>query len=211
MKSLYFSATFEEGDAPVWRRFSVPMNYTFTQLHDCLQILFGYSGSEEYEFVMEEPKLRITADADLYERYLFLHSEAGKAYLEEKREEGHEIDLSVEVAWAEDLPLDPLTLKNRTFSYIYDFSDEWVYRLELLDILEDGPEVPALRDGLGNAPFEACGGLDGYYELVEVLTNPNHPDNEAIHMWVDEMGYSFYDEDDVNDALRAYGESQNEK
>lgn len=207
MKSLYFSAVLEDGEAPVWRRFSVPMNYTFEQLHDCLQILFGYSGNEEYEFVIDEPKLRITCDSDLYERYLFLKSDAGKAYLEEKREDGFEVDTSVEVAWAQDLPLDPLTLKYRTFSYIYDFSDEWLYKLELLDIIEDGPGVPMLREGLGNAPFEACGGLDGYYELVEILTNPNHADNESIRMWVDEMGYRFYDEEDVNDALRAYGES----
>ena len=38
MKSLYFSATLRDSAAPVWRRFSVPMTYTFTQLHDCLLI-----------------------------------------------------------------------------------------------------------------------------------------------------------------------------
>ena len=84
MKSLYFSATLRDSAAPVWRRFSVPMNYTFTQLLDCLQIMFGYSAREQYEFVIEEPKMRITVDSDLYESYLFLKSDAGKAYLAEK-------------------------------------------------------------------------------------------------------------------------------
>lgn len=210
MKSLYFSATLRDSAAPVWRRFSVPMNYTFTQLHDCLQIMFGYSDREQYEFVIEDPKMRITVDSDLYESYLFLKSDAGKAYLAEKAEEGFNVDNSVEVVWAEDLPLDPMTLKHRQFHYIYDFSDDWTYDIELVDIIEDGPDVPVVREGLGNAPFEACGGFDGYYELVDILTTPEHPDNESIRVWTEEMGYRFYDHDDVNDALQAYGEAQND-
>ena len=58
--------------------------------------------------------------------------------------------------------------------------------------------------------FEACGGFDGYYELVDILTTPEHPDNESIRVWTEEMGYRFYDHDDVNDALQAYGEAQND-
>lgn len=188
----------------MWRRFCVPMEYDFAKLHDVLQILFGYSGREGYEFVFDDPKLRITADVDLYERYRFLKSDAGKQYLAEKEKEGYAVDMSVEVAWAEDLPLEPLTLKHRQFRYIYDLSDEWTYDLELIDILEDVPPVPALREGMGTAPFEASGGFAGYYELMDVLTTPSHPDNAAIHAWVDAMGYTFYDKDAVNDALRAY-------
>ena len=112
--------------------------------------------------------------------------------------------MSVEVAWAEDLPLDPLALKHRQFRYIYDFSDDWTYDIELIDVLDDVPPVPALREGMGNAPFEACGGFAGYYELMDVLTTPDHSDNAAIHAWVDEMGYKFYDKDEVNEALHAF-------
>ena len=46
MKSLYFSATLRGAEAPVWRRFCVPMEYDFAKLHQVLQILFGYSGRE---------------------------------------------------------------------------------------------------------------------------------------------------------------------
>ncbi|MDO4281443.1 MAG: plasmid pRiA4b ORF-3 family protein [Peptococcaceae bacterium] len=208
MKALYFSATLKDSVAPVWRRFAVPMNYTFQQLHDVLQIIFGYSGKEDFEFVFKNPKLRITMEKDLYERYLFLQSDEGKHYLAHKKEEGFAVDTSVEVAWAETLPLDPLTLKHREFEYIYDFSDDWTYDLELVDIIEEGENFPVVREGLGNAPFEACGGFDGYYELVDILTTPDHPDNEEIRVWVEEMGYQFYDQDDVNDALRIYGATQ---
>lgn len=207
MKALFFSATLRGAEAPVWRRFCVPMDYDFAKLHEVLQILFGYSGREGYEFVFDDPKLRITVDTDLYERYRFLKSDAGKHYLADKEKEGYAVDMSVEVAWAEDLPLDPLTLKHRQFRYIYDFSDDWTYDIELIDILEDVPPVPALREGLGNAPFEACGGFTGYYELVDILTTPSHPDNAAIHAWVEEMGYQFYDPEEVNKALRHYAEN----
>ena len=204
MKALYFSATLRDSEAPVWRRFCVPMNYNFTQLHDVLQIIFGYSGKEAYEFVVTDPKMRITVDTDLYESYRFLHSEEGKQYLAEKEEEGFTVDTSVEVVWAEDLPLDPLTLKHRQFQYIYDISDEWTYDLELVDIVEDAAEYPQVREGLGNAPFEACGGFEGYYELMDALTTPEHPENEVIRVWLEEMGYQMYDQEEVNDALMVY-------
>ena len=198
MKSLYFSATLRDAEAPVWRRFCVPMDYDFAKFHQVLQILFGYSGREEFEFVFDDPKLRVTSDVDLYESYRFLKSDEGKHYLADKEKEGYNVDMSVEVAWAEDLPLDPLTLKHR------QFSDDWTYDIELIDVLDDVPPVPALREGMGNAPFEACGGFAGYYELMDVLTTPDHPDNAAIHAWVDEMGYKFYDKDEVNEALHAF-------
>ena len=210
MKALFFSATLRGAEAPVWRRFCVPMDYDFAKLHEVLQILFGYSGREGYEFVFDtkeganDLKLSITADVDLYERYRFLKSDEGKHYLADKEKEGYSVDMSVEVAWAEDLPLDPLALKHRQFRYIYDFSDDWTYDIELIDVLDDVPPVPALREGMGNAPFEACGGFAGYYELMDVLTTPDHPDNAAIHAWVDEMGYKFYDKDEVNEALHAF-------
>lgn len=207
MKSLYFSATLRDAEAPVWRRFCVPMDYDFAKFHQVLQILFGYSGLEEFEFVFDDPKLRVTSDVDLYESYRFLKSDEGKHYLADKEKEGYNVDMSVEVAWAEDLPLDPLTLKHRQFRYIYDFSDDWTYDIELVDLLEDGPALPELREGLGNAPFEACGGFSGYYELMEALTTPEHPDNAAIRSWVDEMGYHFYDAEEVNQKLRDFAES----
>lgn len=207
MKSLFFSATLRGAEAPVWRRFCVPMEYDFAKFHQVLQILFGYSGREEFEFVFDDPKLRVTSDVDLYESYRFLKSDEGKHYLADKEKEGYNVDMSVEVAWAEDLPLDPLTLKHRQFRYIYDFSDDWTYDIELVDLLEDGPVLPELREGLGNAPFEACGGFSGYYELMEALTTPEHPDNAAIRSWVDEMGYHFYDAEEVNQKLRDFAES----
>lgn len=207
MKTLYYSATLRGAEAPVWRRFCVPMNYDFAKLHEVLQRLFGYSGSEQYEFVFDDPKLRVTADTDLYERYRFLKSDEGKHYLADKEKEGYAVDMSVEVAWAEDLPLDPLTLKHRQFRYIYDFSDDWTYDIALIDILEDGPAVPVVREGLGNAPFESCGGFEGYYELMDALTSPAHPDNAAVRAWVETMGYKLYDQEEVNDALKIWAES----
>ena len=39
MKALFFSATLRGAEAPVWRRFCVPMDYDFAKLHEVLQIL----------------------------------------------------------------------------------------------------------------------------------------------------------------------------
>ena len=59
MKALFFSATLRGAEAPVWRRFCVPMDYDFAKLHEVLQILFGYSGREGYEFVFDTKEARM--------------------------------------------------------------------------------------------------------------------------------------------------------
>lgn len=204
MKLLYFSATLQDSPSPVWRRFVVPMDYTFSELHQVMQIIFGYKDKQDYEFIFQNPKLRITVDPELYQQYRYFQTDEGRHYLAHMVEEGHEVDTSVEVAWAEDLPIDPLTLKHTQFSYLYDFGDEWYYDLVLMDIVEEGEAVPCVREGLGTAPYEEVGGREGYYELVEVLTNPDHADHEAVRLWVNEMDYHFYDQDDVNEALKKW-------
>ena len=67
------------------------------------------------------------------------------------------------------------------FQYLYDFGDDWTHDVQVL-----GPGGPAAGcvDGHGACPPEDCGGPGGYAELLEVLTDPVHPEHEHMRSWV---------------------------
>lgn len=201
-----FSAVLQSKHFQVWRRFVVPTSMTFADLSDTLMCLFGYRGTELYEFVFDALKARITNDAALCEQAAYLQSEAGKAYLETLDQNEVEVDISVAVARASATPLAPLVEKYKQFHYIYDLTDEWWYDIKFLERIDDYDAVaPQVLEGLGTAPFEAVGGEEGYEALVTVLTDPGHPDNASLRAWVDVQGYQFYDPEIVNARLRGEG------
>ena len=206
MKALYLSAVLKDSVQPVWRHFLVPVDITFEKLNDVMQTLFGYRHGKTWEFLEKEHKMRITADPRLYAQAKYLKSHEGQHWLEEQAEEGHEVDDSVEIVWA-DLPVVPLAEHHPTFYYLYDFEDEWLYELHVLDVLDSVDSDLVLREGLGTAPFEDCGGFDGYYAMLEALTDTHHPEHESVRRWSQVQGYVFYDPDDVNASLKVLEKS----
>jgi hypothetical protein len=203
MKALYLSAVLQDSDQPVWRHFLVPIDITFVQLSQVMQTLFGYHHNKDWEFLETDHKMRITADPMLYAQARYLNSPEGNQWLESRAKEGHEVDTSVEIVWA-DLPVAPLAEHDTTLYYHYDFEDDWLYELHVLDQLDDIADTDlVVRDGLGTAPFEDCGGKDGYYAMLDALMDPKHPEHQAVRTWSQDQGYVFYDRDDVNAKLKS--------
>ncbi len=71
--------------------------------------------------------------------------------------------------------------------YDYDFGDNWrhdvlVERIKLLDA--EDLVAPQCLDGRQACPPEDCGGVSGYYELLEALRDPHHDDHERLRTWV---------------------------
>ncbi len=65
-----------------------------------------------------------------------------------------------------------------TISYLYDYGDNWIHTITLHKILEkdDKQKYPYCLKGSDAAPFEDCGGIWGYYEMLEIIGNPQHPE-----------------------------------
>ncbi len=63
--------------------------------------------------------------------------------------------------------------------YTYDFGDNWEVRLTVSNIrqAEVNQFYPRLVRGEWAAPPEDCGGIPGFYELLETLADPRHPDH----------------------------------
>ncbi|SNR54068.1 pRiA4b ORF-3-like protein [Blastococcus mobilis] len=69
------------------------------------------------------------------------------------------------------------------FTYLYDFGDGWTHDVQ---VLGSGGDVAGCVDGEGACPPEDCGGPPGYAELLTAVTDPRHPERQAMREWAGE-------------------------
>jgi len=88
--------------------------------------------------------------------------------------------------------------------YEYDFGDGWEHAIEVQKIIEPEPGVqyPVCLGGKKACPPEDCGGIWGYYELLETIADPDAEDHEDMVDW---LGGDFdpdaFDLEEVNAIL----------
>ena len=143
---------------PIWRRLEVQGDTTLGRLHDILQIAMGWTDSHMHQFVGEGRRYGV-ADPDL------------------------ELDLEDE----DKTRLDQVLRKPKDQTvYAYDFGDGWRHDVVVEKVLPavsgSGP-YPVLTGGRRACPPEDCGGVTGYYRLLGVLADPNHPEHEELLEW----------------------------
>jgi len=85
-------------------------------------------------------------------------------------------------------------------AYEYDMGDGWEHILVLEKILprEDKIKYPICLEGAMACPPEDCGGIYGYYNLLEIIKNPDHEEHEDMMEW---MGDDFDPEEFNLDAI----------
>jgi len=168
-----------EGVEPkIWRRIVVPSIISLDRLHDVLQIVMGWSDTHQHEFVIANQRF-----TDL------LESEGnGKCQEEGLFRLGSLLDK-----------------KGMEFTYLYDFGDEWSHRIKIEKTgLEDDEEWGNLYclEGWGNCPPEDVGGVPGFEEFCEALSNKKHPEHETMKAWYgDDFERDIFDCDEVNLGL----------
>ena len=148
----------EEIEPPVWRRIDVPGDITLRRLHDVLQLVMGWQDSHLHCFEIHGV------------RYGFGDNE----YDEDEREDDRVLLCDVAHHAGEE------------FRYEYDYGDDWQHRIVVEQIRRDVPPVavPRLLDGARACPPEDCGGVYGYYELLEAIADPDHEEHDALLEWV---------------------------
>ena len=60
---------------------------------------------------------------------------------------------------------------------------------------------PRYVGGERNAPPEDCGGIPGFYDMLEALADPNHPNHADATEWADEYDPDTIDELPIKYAL----------
>lgn len=93
--------------------------------------------------------------------------------------------------------------KNTVIDYNYDFGDDWHVIIEWKGIIEhDDPLFPRLLDWSGNSPPEDCGGIYGYYNLLQSLEESEGMSPDEIEYYRESIEF---DEEKVLNSLETWG------
>ncbi|HJK86945.1 MAG TPA: plasmid pRiA4b ORF-3 family protein [Candidatus Megaira endosymbiont of Nemacystus decipiens] len=174
-KIYQFKITLKSSKPPIWRRIQVPENYSFWELHVALQDAMGWEDYHLHQFDMTDPKngfeVNIGNPDDL---------EYGRNIINEQK-----VKISKYFS----------SLNKKAF-YEYDFGDGWEHTILLEKIIPQEAKVkyPRCIAGKRKCPPEDCGGLWGYEELLEIISDPKHPEYKERIEW---LGNKF-DPDDFN-------------
>lgn len=170
---------------PIWRRVLVDRKSTFYDLHNIIQIAMGWTNSHLYEFKVFDYRIG------------------------EPNEEFDETDFGgSKIIDASTVLLDSiLTDPKEKFVYEYDFGDSWTHSVVVEKFLPADKKVfyPTCIAGKLKCPPEDCGGVSGFYGLLEILNNKRHPDREDMMYWVGgSYDSNHFDIEWVNDQLSSF-------
>ena len=161
---------------PIWRRLLVPSNSTFENLHRALQIAMGWQDYHLHQFTAGRRHIGVP-DPD---------ARATGMHIENERK----VRLS-----------DAIPETGSKILYTYDFGDSWDHSIVLEKVLPWDPTTayPVCLGGKLAGPPEDCGGIPGFYNLLETLADPDSEEHESMLTWVGE-GYDpkAFSIDDVN-------------
>lgn len=146
---------------PIWRRVQVPEKYSFWDLHVAIQDSMGWF------------------DCHLH---VFRFTKSRKMEIGIPNNQSFD-DVNVVAGW--ELFIQEHFSIGSTCTYEYDFGDGWTHELTLEGILlaEKGRRYPVCIDGEISCPPEDCGGVPGYYRLLEILSDPNNEEYEDMIAW----------------------------
>jgi len=148
---------------PVWRRITVPSNYSFYAFHRIIQEAFGWWNSHLFQF-SENGFGSNQVITEIYEDI----------------DTGFEEQLDAEEIYLSDV----FHMEKQKFVYIYDLGDSWEHIITLEKILPEKTLYPDLLAGKGQCPPEDCGGVWGYENFKEIMADKNHPEYEEYAEWV---------------------------
>jgi Plasmid pRiA4b ORF-3-like protein len=147
---------------PIWRRLLVPSGFTLEDLHSVVQAAMDWDDSHLHEFRVGQKRFGKSHPSDRLmgmdpignERTAHLFMVLGKV--------------------------------GARAVYTYDFGDGWEHAIIVEKVLppESGVAYPVCVGGKLQGPPEDCGGIPGYYNLLEALRDPNHPEHQDLEDWV---------------------------
>ncbi|HKE99018.1 MAG TPA: plasmid pRiA4b ORF-3 family protein [Actinomycetes bacterium] len=159
---------------PIWRRLRLPAGTTLRQLHEVIQVAFGWTGAHLHSF-----------------------DTAGRAFADP----ASELEGAGDERRASLLQVAPAA--GARLGYTYDFGDGWEHDIAVEKVLPpDGVRHAVCVTGRRAGPPEDCGGVQGHQALCEVLADPGHPEHADRLEWLGApYDPAAFARDDVNGRL----------
>lgn len=158
--------TLLDTDPPIWRRLLVPATQTLEQLHDAVQIAMGWQDSHMHEF------------------------RAGQRYFGKPDPESRSMGMDPVENEGKVSLSQVLRRAGAKLTYTYDFGDGWEHAIVLEKLLPADPSAryPVCTGGQLACPPEDCGGIPGFYDVVEAIADTKHKRHKELRDW---LGYDF--------------------
>ena len=173
--------TLKGSKPPIWRRILVTEGTTLGRLHGILQAVMGWQDYHLHEFTVAGREYGISdPEYDIFD----------EPVADERRARLGQL----------------LSSEGFRFTYVYDFGDNWEHELLIEKILrpESGVHYPVCVRGKRACSPEDCGGIWGYYELLEAIQDPDHPEHAELKEWLgDEFDPDEFDLDAINRRCEA--------
>ena len=183
MSGYQLKITIKGSKPPIWRRVIVPDRITFKQLHQVIQAIFGWGDMHLHEFEIRGIGVRFVDPATAEdEDDMFWFPGRSETYGETQR-------------------IDEWLPENPRIVYTYDFGDDWEHQIVLEKTVEYPYRYPTVVKYKGDNLPEDCGGIWGYYELLENL-EAGGPQREELEDWARGQGMRPFDLEDVNELLQ---------
>ena len=182
-KVYQLKVTIDEIRPSIWRRIQVKSDISLFKLHKILQVVMGWYDCHLHQFLIGD------------ETYSVIYREAdmlGDDFIDEKKIKLNRV----------------IPGEGFEFVYNYDFGDNWDHRIMVEKSFSPDEELahPICLNGKRSAPPEDCGGVEGYYNLLDALGDPEHPEHENLKSWAswtgDEYDPEYFNVDEVNERLK---------
>ena len=144
----------------IWREITIPVAITLKTLHDIEQAAMGWTDSHLWSFTIDRAEYGLPGGDDDWRDAPLIN--AKKTVLRDILKPG-----------------------KTKIQYLYDFGDSWEHALTISARRagEVGQPYPSYVDGERNAPIDDCGGIPGFYDALDILANPKHPEFNETQDW----------------------------
>ncbi len=152
----------------IWRSVELDEDATFWDLHMAIQDVMSWDNAHLHEFIISDPHMQ-------HDLKIGIPIEDGFTDPEEEPDPG----------WMCELSSVFIDIGEKA-SYNYDFGDGWecVVILEGIFLAPKKVKYPRCVAGERAAPPEDCGGVGGYYDLLDVLSDPTHEEHRDLLRWL---------------------------
>jgi pRiA4b ORF-3-like protein len=166
----------------IWRRVQVPVDLTLAKLHDVIQLCMGWTDTHLHQFMIGR---------NLY----------------------GPVDLDDD--WSEIKTLDETTFRlsdleadiRKRCMYEYDFGDGWQHEIKIAKVtasVEKPSKYPVLLAGARSCPPEDIGGVPGYENFLEAMSDPQNEEHEQMREWYGSATFDqdFFEMAEINKILK---------
>ena len=161
-----FKITLRDTKPPIWRRIQVPETYSFWDLHVAIQDAMGWDDYHLHGFEIINPLNGLSQSIGI-------------------PDDDSMWSTNTQAGWKKRI-IEYFIEENSEAYYTYDYGDNWEHIVKLEKIMprETGIKYPICITGRRACPPEDCGGVWGYYELLEILNDPKHEEYENMLEWI---------------------------